>query len=790
MARLPPIQKTIKRLFALSGNQCAFPGCEQKLISDKGHFIGQLCHIEAAEEGGERYNELQNDEQRRSFDNLLLLCYPHHIETNDVNEFNPDKLKTIKSEHEIKFQDSQYNIPEQFKEKVFNSIEKKLNQIYESVVDTNESVKRIENILLLALEKSSIKVQVDEESIYIEELNTLRELRKSNKPRTAIELLLKFKATKWEKLSEETRYRVIANIGIAYVELNEFNNAATQFLEFENINFESEDSLSFLCLAYSILKDKPKFDIAFEKAKLKGPHNVNLWMSYIKIQEKNIPINDIIEQIPIDIREVPEVLFSLGQHAIDSDEPQDGFEYLNKALEILKEKKENVWQIEAAISSTIVKHIVTPFKFIHQHFTGWEICQLNKAVDLFSNSWEIINHTELAFGYYYIIMNRGVTYKVLHKIELALPDLERAYELSKAFMVFKNLYIFYIELKKVDAAKNLIEAYNFSSLKEDDLFEFNTLKAMLFQLQGSPDESVQALLLTTEKSKTENYFQLLSIICATYIESNLLEKALSFSREQIELFPERIEGYISAGYCNQRLFDKNSSIESYNLALALIKEDTHEGSLENLAVGFLELSIYDNAIQVLKRIYNPNIWGQISKKLLIAYYNNGNIDESISMGIHFFERNSNDSFLAEYLSTIYQEAGHNKKALVIIEKYLETGTIKRDTFFYKAAVFYNQLGEIKKLEESVSNITKPHEFEFRIVYSISYFLLKVGQFEKGLELAYQARNKNFDDVIAHENYLAVLNQKDNDYETNVNPEKVVKECIVKLKDNLGNEITF
>ena len=34
---------------------------------------------------GERFNAEQSDEERRSYDNLLLLCYQHHIETDDVD---------------------------------------------------------------------------------------------------------------------------------------------------------------------------------------------------------------------------------------------------------------------------------------------------------------------------------------------------------------------------------------------------------------------------------------------------------------------------------------------------------------------------------------------------------------------------------------------------------------------------------------------------------------------------------------------------------------------------------
>lgn len=112
MARLPPKTDVLRALFARSGNQCAFPGCTQPLINDKNKFIAQVCHIEAASEGGERFNLEGNDEHRRSYENLLILCYPHHIETNDLEEYSVERLLVLKREHEKLFLKSDFKLDE------------------------------------------------------------------------------------------------------------------------------------------------------------------------------------------------------------------------------------------------------------------------------------------------------------------------------------------------------------------------------------------------------------------------------------------------------------------------------------------------------------------------------------------------------------------------------------------------------------------------------------------------------------------------------------------------------
>ena len=101
--RLNPLPEILRALQFRSGNQCAFPGCDESMLSAEGVYIGQLCHIEAAEPGGERFNIHQNNEDRRAYDNLLYMCYPHHNLTNDTATYKVSDLRNIKENHEKKF---------------------------------------------------------------------------------------------------------------------------------------------------------------------------------------------------------------------------------------------------------------------------------------------------------------------------------------------------------------------------------------------------------------------------------------------------------------------------------------------------------------------------------------------------------------------------------------------------------------------------------------------------------------------------------------------------------------
>nr|NJM04850.1 hypothetical protein [Desulfobacula sp.] len=92
--------KTLKRLFGLSGNLCAFPGCSKRLVNQNNAKDSNICHIEAANPSGERYNMNMSDVQRADYDNLILLCVQHHDETNDTKKYTVEHLKLMKKNHE------------------------------------------------------------------------------------------------------------------------------------------------------------------------------------------------------------------------------------------------------------------------------------------------------------------------------------------------------------------------------------------------------------------------------------------------------------------------------------------------------------------------------------------------------------------------------------------------------------------------------------------------------------------------------------------------------------------
>ena len=89
-----PSVATVKRLFAVSGNRCAFPECALPLVDEaSGKVTGRICHIKADSPGGPRYDPEQHNKERHGFANLVLMCPLHHdVIDSDAEAYTMERL--------------------------------------------------------------------------------------------------------------------------------------------------------------------------------------------------------------------------------------------------------------------------------------------------------------------------------------------------------------------------------------------------------------------------------------------------------------------------------------------------------------------------------------------------------------------------------------------------------------------------------------------------------------------------------------------------------------------------
>jgi hypothetical protein len=101
--------RTLKVLFAKSGNQCAHPSCINPIVEEAAkhsddEVVAQICHIYASSNRGPRGKPGLTSKQRDAEPNLILLCgYHHPVVDKQHKDYPAVLLRSWKKTHEAKF---------------------------------------------------------------------------------------------------------------------------------------------------------------------------------------------------------------------------------------------------------------------------------------------------------------------------------------------------------------------------------------------------------------------------------------------------------------------------------------------------------------------------------------------------------------------------------------------------------------------------------------------------------------------------------------------------------------
>lgn len=163
-------EATRRRLYANSGNICAMYGCNNELIYENTANLSEICHIEAVNEDGARYNPNLSNEEVNSYDNLILLCPTCHKKVDSKqNEtfYTVEYLKRMKADHESRVREAILEKPAIDMPILINinvsQVVTDYNMYYEKTIEDKDVYKTVEKALVLQPALRSILYRIIEE---------------------------------------------------------------------------------------------------------------------------------------------------------------------------------------------------------------------------------------------------------------------------------------------------------------------------------------------------------------------------------------------------------------------------------------------------------------------------------------------------------------------------------------------------------------------------------------------------------------------------------------------------
>ena len=804
MSRLAPKGETIRRLFALSGNLCAFTDCKHKLVNDKGALITQVCHIEAAEEGGERYNKDQSDEERRGFENLMVMCLPHHVETDNVVKYTVPVLKEMKAAHEKRFLANTYNLPAGLEDVIVKEMQRKLDLIYGIVYENqslikegNETGRETQEMLgnlteMVKKLSSQSSIKIDQASIYAEQLDFIKQLRIENKAETALSAAIQFKKSKWGTLDDELKFKLIANIASILFDLGRQKEAAEYLLELKSVEYENGDTQAYIALAYAILHDHDNFDIAFTKAVSVNNKNVNLWVGYIYIQNPTTSIDKLMEKIPIDMLDKPEVLFTLGEALVNSGLESEGFEMMEKALQLTGSDPKANWQIKGIYAAKKLVSLITVEKIAYRKYTKNDIDAIESAIAIISEAWDFIKNTELSSNGWQILMNRGIAYKALGLLEKSEFDMQEAYRLSNKFIAFRNLLLHYLDLSKLEKAVDLIETTDSQNFDEDDKFELEIIKARLYTLQNKGDTAIEILSQRLDDKESDHNLRLLDLITLIYFESGAFEKALPYAAKMSKQYQKLPNGYIASAICHSRMGNIQMALDQLEIAFSFAENSNLPTfTILQIAEEYYSLKQYKKAIECFERLVDESRYDQAFKGLILSYFYANELEKCAEQCVKGLLLSPDDSTINEVLFRSYDELGEYLKAEEVLRQHFQSKAISSfDHFRLLGIQFFKKLGKPDQAVDLCLKISEPQNLSLIQRMGVARILLENGIIDIGLAMAYDALLDNYEESESHVIYLHTLVVRSKKPEESIVPETIQADTAFTIQDKNGKLSTY
>ena len=798
--RLTPTKETLNLLFALSGNQCAFPGCEQKLFNSKNKLIAHVCHIEGALTGGERFNLESTNEKRRHFDNLLTLCLEHHVETDDEQLYKVQDMRKMKVAHEQQFK----NIFAPNNEQIDNAweIERRnsLIRIEESNKRIEDSTSRIEtgldqntNHLLQLQAKMDDLIAMSKEPLgvanggYDSKLDKIFVYRTKSKPQTAIEQFNALRKDDWQLMNDKEKYRLLALTGICYIDLLDTKSAAELFIEGLSCQPNNIKAISFGILGYTIIGDSLTAHELIEKGLAIDPLHSGIWSSKIRLSSME-ELDSIVEGLPEEaMGNTVEIPFELARKFREKKDYKSSFKWLKVAQKCEKGDKHEIFSLHATF---LLESIFDNFKIISQQISSQVSADAQTAVNLYTTAWDEVKNTELASSRAWFLQNRGIAKKILGDMEGYYDDMVYAANVDNSSEVQMQLLRVCLELGKINKAKDVIAQVK-QSANGQRLLEIQYIEAHQLMLEDKLTEALELLESLFEQQLPEKlHVNALLDTYGLFIHFDKLEEA-----EECVIALETIQPDSLSTLTLRARIDAKLGRGELKIGLLSIKEKVninmpaHE--IQIFAEDLAKCNCYREAAELYELIVDKNVYSPLIEKLLHYYNIIGENAKILTIARELLDKYGPIRLCTELVSYVYERIRDEQKAIDTCLEYLKVYPDDQQLRLRLALIYDRERNpdalrsELEKIEHLDKNLSLRNQF------TLARLLLKAGLRERARAFVYEARRQFYDKADAHEHFFAFHLDEEKLYPstTPIQLHKVEADSVVTMKIS-GNITEF
>lgn len=622
-------------------------------------------------------------------------------------------------------------------------------------------------------------------SEYIEDLAMLMD---KHQYKAAISVLDVFKDKNWENITDDLKYTVTLNLGIAYFNLNNKQKGAKYFIELLNYQSVNSKALGYVALGYSLINNA---EVAEKYAKLaiqENPDNEQAYLSLLFIQEDELTPDQIDKLIPKAIQGKPSIALNIGILL-------DRFGHYDQAFEIYQnlEKTYNSndplkYDIWGQLAFNRINSLSSQGAYWYGQFDQISKSKIDYAIEKLDTAWIFFKGTDQAASRWYIVMNRGVLKNLLGLKDSAEDDFKEALNYHKDYLIYRHLLINNLQ-DKVKANNFLKEIENLVVTNEQKQ-ELILLKTQVDIFSGAlTEELISNLFKQTEDIiDQETKLKWLDTIIELLIFNKSFDKATIATKKLIELAPNITRGY----YYKSKILhltnsDKKEILNYLDVAIQKLNETTKMVFVMDIFNLLNSIQEYKKAADILVIYTDISQYTQLSHNLLIAYYKAGNVKRGLEIAEPLLANNQNNEFLLEYLSGLYSLNKNYDLAIKTLEHQLSLSPNDKTALFNLAIVF-TKTAEFENAARMADRILEYDELSVERQFMLANIYMQAGQTKKGIDLSIEIRKRNYNEIKTHHLFLSTIMAPRPTDQYSKEPNTVTIPCHVILLSKSGKQI--
>jgi tetratricopeptide (TPR) repeat protein len=615
----------------------------------------------------------------------------------------------------------------------------------------------------------------------------IAELRRSNHHLAVITALQDTKKNRWEKISDEQRYKLTLNLGLTYYDLHENKLASQYLLQLLDFRLYVGDTYGYAALGYAVVGNYEKSIEFARKALSVNSLNINAHLAILFSREKSYSFEEVTLMIPNELQNDPSILLNKGIALHREGRTSEAIEILlglNKThitFDAFKAEVLNHLGI-CYLESLNIAHLSPPYK---PSITEREV--LFKAKEKFTEGWSFVGNSDLAISRFYIVGNRATVNSMLGFEGDAISDYMIALQLKPAFIIFANLWSMYHN--SPEKRSELIAQMEKLFLEEED-----AIQLLLFKIEHFDDRSELNKILT-EIAKLEDQTNIdrhRTRLLGGKIEIQLrwrnTEAAWDLSNEFAVNWPENPMGYFFKANIEFIRQDIEGAKHWLGKTVSVLDALEKEQIAERVAALYYRLREYQAIIHMLDGLpldkFKPSL-----KYLMLAYLDAGNHIKAFELASAWRKMYPDEILFADVMGTIENLNGNYAAAVRIFENFLAThpGDVMG---LYKLG-FSAFLGkEYGKAVAAFDQLTDFAALPLNHKFQVAGSFIRTGNFAKGYELAYRWRIEYYQEPEVHDHYFFALTSLSSVQAPAENIRVVSVDTAVKLRESNGAEVVY